>query len=314
MSRYQPGHEGHDPYIDYTSQSESHPEERGYGSHVQDPQHDGSQDLSPLHELAGQQQQQHAHHQQLPRQHPHHPQHQILLGTHDIGHHQMPQFGAGQGMLSYGTRQMQSTAGTKRQREDLGLDIGALPEETLQGGDIQSMSAQMPQQSIVGVAYSGQPVQEYHGHTMPNQGHPSKMARVDEGEASMLSQGAPSMVGIEGMPPPAPRPRGPKLKFTPEDDQLLIDLKENKALTWKQIAEFFPGRSSGTLQVRYCTKLKAKSTQWTDETVSFVAIQNVDTTDGPAGHEASPGLTRLRAGKVADRRTKSWQRLHISCV
>ncbi|KAF7526692.1 hypothetical protein G7054_g10671 [Neopestalotiopsis clavispora] len=29
---------------------------------------------------------------------------------------------------------------------------------------------------------------------------------------------------------------------------------------------FFPGRSSGTLQVRYCTKLKAKTTQWTDET------------------------------------------------
>lgn len=69
------------------------------------------------------------------------------------------------------------------------------------------------------------------------------------------------------MPAPAPRPRGPKLKFTPEDDQLLVDLKENKALTWKQIAEFFPGRSSGTLQVRYCTKLKAKTTQWTDETV-----------------------------------------------
>lgn len=72
------------------------------------------------------------------------------------------------------------------------------------------------------------------------------------------------------MPPPAPRPRGPKLKFTPEDDQLLIDLKENKSLTWKQIADFFPGRSSGTLQVRYCTKLKAKTTQWTDETVSLI--------------------------------------------
>ncbi|CAK7218065.1 hypothetical protein SCUCBS95973_003363 [Sporothrix curviconia] len=78
--------------------------------------------------------------------------------------------------------------------------------------------------------------------------------------------GAPSVVGQAGMPAPAPRPRGPKLKFTPEDDQLLIELKENKSLTWKQIADFFPGRSSGTLQVRYCTKLKAKTTQWTDET------------------------------------------------
>ncbi|RPA87459.1 hypothetical protein BJ508DRAFT_320476 [Ascobolus immersus RN42] len=70
------------------------------------------------------------------------------------------------------------------------------------------------------------------------------------------------------MPPQAQRPRGPKVKFTPEDDTLLVDLKENKALTWKQIAEYFPGRTSGTLQVRYCTKLKAKTTQWTDETVN----------------------------------------------
>ena len=74
------------------------------------------------------------------------------------------------------------------------------------------------------------------------------------------------------MPPPAPRPRGPKLKFTPEDDQLLVDLKEKKNLTWKQIADFFPGRSSGTLQVRYCTKLKAKTTVWTDEMVSEVHV------------------------------------------
>ena len=80
--------------------------------------------------------------------------------------------------------------------------------------------------------------------------------------------GPPSVVGQEGMPLPAQRPRGPKLKFTPEDDQLLVDLKEKKNLTWKQIADFFPGRSSGTLQVRYCTKLKAKTTVWTDDMVS----------------------------------------------
>lgn len=55
------------------------------------------------------------------------------------------------------------------------------------------------------------------------------------------------------------------MKFTTEDDQLLIELKEKKNLTWKQIADFFPGRSSGTLQVRYCTKLKAKTKQWNAE-------------------------------------------------
>lgn len=71
------------------------------------------------------------------------------------------------------------------------------------------------------------------------------------------------------MPEPAQRPKGPKLKFTTEDDALLIELKETKRLTWKQIADFFPGRSSGTLQVRYCTKLKAKSTSWSDDSVSL---------------------------------------------
>ncbi|KAI2420509.1 hypothetical protein LOZ52_006702, partial [Ophidiomyces ophidiicola] len=80
--------------------------------------------------------------------------------------------------------------------------------------------------------------------------------------------GSQSVVGQPGMPDPAPRPRGPKLKFTPEEDRLLVELKENKNLTWKQIADFFPGRTSGTLQVRYCTKLKAKATVWTDEAVS----------------------------------------------
>lgn len=112
--------------------------------------------------------------------------------------------------------------------------------------------------------------QQHHHHLPPSARHP-KRARTDMPEAGPPSpspHGPPNVVGTEGMPPPAPRPRGPKLKFTPEDDQLLIDLKEKKNLAWKQIADFFPGRSSGTLQVRYCTKLKAKTTAWNDEMVS----------------------------------------------
>ena len=69
-----------------------------------------------------------------------------------------------------------------------------------------------------------------------------------------------SVVGQPGMPEPAANPKGPKLKFTPEDDALLFELKETKKLTWKQIREFFPGRSSGTLQVRYFTRLKEEPT------------------------------------------------------
>jgi hypothetical protein len=153
--------------------------------------------------------------------------------------------------------------GVKRQRpDDLDLSVPGIPD--LQEADLEGM-----QQTPMGAAYAQAAAQQpptHHHHRLPDTGPPSKMMRREqEGGGG----GAPSVVGQAGMPAPAPRPRGPKLKFTPEDDQLLIDLKENKSLTWKQIADFFPGRSSGTLQVRYCTKLKAKTTQWTDETVSL---------------------------------------------
>jgi hypothetical protein len=66
------------------------------------------------------------------------------------------------------------------------------------------------------------------------------------------------------------QPQRHKLKFTADDDALLVDLKETHNHTWKQIAAYFPGRTSGTLQVRYCTRLKAKSTMWNDQIVSCV--------------------------------------------
>jgi hypothetical protein len=114
--------------------------------------------------------------------------------------------------------------------------------------------------------------QTHHHHRLPNQPPPSKAARTGESSTLAEEQGPPSMVGQPGMPTPAPKPKGPKLKFTAEDDALLVELKETKNLTWKQIADFFPGRSSGTLQVRYCTKLKAKQTVWTDEMVREAAV------------------------------------------
>lgn len=142
-----------------------------------------------------------------------------------------------------------------------------------------------------------------HHHHLPDLGPAAKMMRRDSPE-----QSSASLVGQEGMPAPAPRPRGPKLKFTTEDDQLLIQLKEQKNLTWKQIADFFPGRSSGTLQVRYCTKLKAKTTLWTDDMVSICLhllglftlvsplndIPLVAETNTMTGSQTPEGVTRLR--------------------
>ena len=109
-----------------------------------------------------------------------------------------------------------------------------------------------------------------HGHRLPDRSPPSKVSRGDSTSFALNQRHREtlSLVGREGMPRPAQRPEGPKIKFTSEDDQLLVDLKEKHNLTWKQIAEFFPGRSSGTLQVRYCTKLKVKATVWTEESVS----------------------------------------------
>lgn len=195
-----------------------------------------------------------------------------------MGHQQQSPYGAGPSassvvgppMYPAMTPTQPHHTGTKRPRPDeIDLSVPSISE--LEQGSLDSM-----QHSSMGAAYAQAAVAAaptHHHHRLPDQGPPSKLVRR-EGDGGMTGGGgggAPSVVGQAGMPLPAARPRGPKLKFTPEDDALLIDLKENKSLTWKQIADFFPGRSSGTLQVRYCTKLKAKTTQWTEETVSVPA-------------------------------------------
>ncbi|KAK2594524.1 hypothetical protein QQS21_007743 [Conoideocrella luteorostrata] len=141
----------------------------------------------------------------------------------------------------------------------LGQSSLDLPPNSIGAAYGQAAAAAAAASNVNSLSHQAQGPQLHHHHHLPDLGHLGKFMRREDGS------GAPSMVGQAGMPPPAPRPRGPKLKFTAEDDQLLIELKEQRNLTWKQIADFFPGRSSGTLQVRYCTKLKAKTTQWTDE-------------------------------------------------
>ena len=86
--------------------------------------------------------------------------------------------------------------------------------------------------------------------------------------------------------------RGPKARFTTEEDALLKKLKEeytSPKLSWKQIADFFPDRKSGTLQVRYCTKLRRKDDfQWGSELVRASLI------DFMPMLTCSPQDTRLR--------------------
>ncbi|PLB33296.1 SANT/Myb-like DNA-binding domain-containing protein [Aspergillus candidus] len=148
--------------------------------------------------------------------------------------------------------------------------------------------------------------QQHHHHRLP----PQASFRASQGqginlESSSLASGPPSVVGQPGMPDPAPRPRGPKLKFTPEEDALLVELKENKNLTWKQIADFFPGRTSGTLQVRYCTKLKAKDVAWSDEMTQRLerAMQEYENdrwriVAGKVGNGFTPAACREKATQL----------------
>ncbi|CAL5870137.1 uncharacterized protein PFLUO_LOCUS4372 [Penicillium psychrofluorescens] len=117
---------------------------------------------------------------------------------------------------------------------------------------------------------------------------------------------APNVVGQPGMPTPAPRPRGPKLKFTREEDLLLVELKEIKNLTWKQIADFFPGRTSGTLQVRYCTKLKTKDVIWTEDMVHRLqrAVDEYENDQwriiaGKVGNGYTPAACREKASQFS---------------
>ncbi|KAJ2983957.1 hypothetical protein NQ176_g317 [Zarea fungicola] len=64
---------------------------------------------------------------------------------------------------------------------------------------------------------------------------------------------------LSSLEPPSNRSRA---KFTQEEDQIIIHLRNN-GQSWKEIAEKLPGRSPGALQVRYSTKLKRKSLDWT---------------------------------------------------
>ncbi|KAK5997470.1 hypothetical protein PT974_02831 [Cladobotryum mycophilum] len=249
--------------VDYSGQ-----DDEGEQSHLHDP-----------YDQAALRQHHHSHHRASPHRpeltntppgpHLHHPigqhhSHHMMMDQSPLSPHRMgsPQYGTHGSMIPIYQHHSapHDAAGNPNHRpEELNLSVTGMD---LDPSGLEGMH-QVPMGTAYGHAASiaaSQARPTHHHHHLPDLGMPSKMLLRDE-----TGEGAPSMVGKEGMPAPAPRPRGPKLKFTPEDDQLLIELKEQKNLTWKQIADFFPGRSSGTLQVRYCTKLKAKTTHWTEE-------------------------------------------------
>ncbi|KAJ5163271.1 uncharacterized protein N7500_005101 [Penicillium coprophilum] len=104
--------------------------------------------------------------------------------------------------------------------------------------------------------------QQHHHHRLP----PQSFAAIGQGSGagSYLPQIDRSHLTRPGMPKPFPAPRAPKTRFGPEEDALLVRLKEEFQLSWKDIAWFFPGRKQETLQVRYCTKLRERVVVWDD--------------------------------------------------
>jgi len=51
--------------------------------------------------------------------------------------------------------------------------------------------------------------------------------------------------------------------FTPEEDQIIIDLIENQAKGWDEVMEAIPGRRRGQLQYRYYTEVRSE--QWREK-------------------------------------------------
>ncbi|KAJ5430072.1 Cytochrome c oxidase subunit Vb [Penicillium cf. griseofulvum] len=105
--------------------------------------------------------------------------------------------------------------------------------------------------------------QQHHHHRLPLQ------ALVATGQGSEATRSSSPQIDCShltapGMPARFPRPKAPKTRFTPEEDERLIELKEVHKLCWRDIAWFFPGRKQQTLQVRYSTKLKERIPDWGD--------------------------------------------------
>src|SRR5271170_49282 len=59
----------------------------------------------------------------------------------------------------------------------------------------------------------------------------------------------------ENAPSRSNRPR-----FTEGEDAKLVDLKERRGWSWEDFQRSFLGRSTGSLQMRYSTKLKERNT------------------------------------------------------
>ncbi|KAF4234191.1 hypothetical protein CNMCM8980_004041 [Aspergillus fumigatiaffinis] len=83
---------------------------------------------------------------------------------------------------------------------------------------------------------------------------------------------------------------GRRVTVLSEEDKLLMKLKQKDHLPWSEIVKHFPGRTKGSLQVRYSTKLKGLT--WLDE--SSEAANGLDSSSHESVSLARLGLYDIR--------------------
>ena len=84
----------------------------------------------------------------------------------------------------------------------------------------------------------------------------SLRAPSDLDAAPSLSDDVQRMTSV----PVAARTSRRRARFSEEEENLLVDLKEqtDPKLSWREIQRRFPNRTIGSLQVRYSTQLKGR--------------------------------------------------------
>lgn len=102
-------------------------------------------------------------------------------------------------------------------------------------------------------------------------------------------------------PSSSSKPENSKMPFrslyTPEEDKLLVELRSNKALPWKEIITSFPTRTAHALRQRYC-KISQVTTTYTNQSTS-----------AEASSATSEDLLHIDSGKPSLGATPSEQKL-----
>lgn len=143
--------------------------------------------------------------------------------------------------LGHASTSLQPPARSKRLKPHDGFagDLGL--HESMQGGSMEHMS----QQSQGG--YSQLPPHNYHDFHFSAPGRPSKLPRQSESCEWDSFQDSSRVIGQPAMPAKAPKLQRPWPQSIPEDDTLLIDLKEIDTANYtrpKKVVDSYPGLSS----------------------------------------------------------------------